>query len=187
MKCPASVDEDPAVDPLMTTTFQPITIEQYAAICAEVAEGDEPVGALLGRRGLQRADYEAASVHYDQVLMAEQTEGDQGELTRRYCEAFVRTQDGLKPLPPRVTEPEQWAELAFAVGNDGPAALAAWGLSRADWARLNRHWARALGKNVAWSRRYTGTFFKLARSAQQATAEQGGTVGAGDIAAGRRG
>jgi hypothetical protein len=120
----------------------------YAAISADLAEGDRPASQVVEARGLTMDQWTEASLLWTRRM------GEDPRVLTAFSDAFARAQDQKKPLAPLTLE--DWAALNQEIAEDGaPArALAARGLSVADHCRLVRHWAKALGGDPALARRY---------------------------------
>jgi hypothetical protein len=137
--------------------YRPIDLETFAIISAEIAEGDRSLLAILDAHELTENDWLVASMHYNQLLAAD----DAGAMGAEFSAAFTRAQDALRPLP--AMEPEDWAELQHLVATNGNGVLASRGLSTPDFLRLSRHWAKRLGKDPPLAKRYHRAFFDAVR------------------------
>jgi hypothetical protein len=138
-------------------------LETYAAISADLAEGDAPAGAVLAACGLDDAGWTAAALVWGERIAVDAREGGTGSLAAAFSSAFARAQDARRPLP--AMSVEEWGELVAEAQVQGLGrALAVRRLSSADHARLVRHWARALAADPALHAR-----FELARDAREST------------------
>ncbi|MEP7120062.1 MAG: hypothetical protein ABJE95_04090 [Byssovorax sp.] len=131
-----------------------LTLEEFASVSAEIAEGDAPLDRILARHelGLDLASWRELSDRWSRILAADESAAD------AYAEAFTRAQDGLKPAPQMT--PEEWAELVVEVGAEGRAALVRRALGPGDHLRLARRWARVLGGDRALAARYAEAFYR---------------------------
>lgn len=129
-----------------------IDLATYAEISAEIAEGDRPVADVLGQRGLTDAQWSDATTFWTR-RMGEDASTGEPRLALEFSDAFARAQDALRPLV--TLSVEEWARLRNDIDAEGVApALAARGLRLADYARLVRHWAKALASSPALARAY---------------------------------
>ncbi len=128
-----------------------ISLEDFAALSAAIAEGDRPLDAVLAARSLTVPNWRDTSEVWSRVIAADESASD------AYAEAFVRAQDALRPVP--VMTPEEWAMLVLEMADEGPSALDRRGLRMADHLRLTRHWAKALGADKALAARYAQRFY----------------------------
>jgi hypothetical protein len=136
-----------------------IDLASFAAISADLAEGDRAAPAILTAHGLTAEQWTEATLFWA-AQMAEDARGlltgqPEPRLALAFSEAFAEAQDRKKPIPELSVE--EWARLTIAIEEDprGPArVLADRGLGMADHARLVRHWARALSQDPAAARTY---------------------------------
>lgn len=118
----------------------------YARISAAAAEGDRPLAELLARESLTDARWTAVTLFWAR-RMGEDARNPEPRVALTFSDAFAKAQDALRPVV--VLSPEAWASLVEAIEEspDGPTrVLAERGLGMADYARLSRHWARALAQ-----------------------------------------
>jgi hypothetical protein len=128
-----------------------IDLETYARISADLAEGDRPPREILAAHEISDDAWSAATLYWNNA-MAEAARHDPG-LAIRFSELFAAAQDAKKPLAP--LDVNGWADLVTDVESLGLArALQKRQLSNADYFRLVRHWAKALGQDPALSRAY---------------------------------
>lgn len=128
-----------------------IDLARYATISADLAEGDRSMKDVLEAHGLAQAEWDAASLHWA-TRMAEEARVSP-ELAIAFSEAFAKAQDAKKPLPPY--DVVGYATLMNEVESLGLArALGKRQISKADYFRLIRHWAKAIASDVALSKAY---------------------------------
>jgi hypothetical protein len=130
---------------------QGISLEKYAGIAAEIAEGVEAPARVLARSGLSPAAWEEAVTRWTASIAAEAFNDGETPLADAYNQAFVLAQDGLKPVPEMTIG--EWARLEVEVGRY-PGVLREKGITSADLMRLRRTWARALSVDRALAKRY---------------------------------
>jgi hypothetical protein len=117
-----------------------IDLLAYAAISADLAEGDRPMTEILDERKLTEAHWTEATLLWN-GRMAEDARDGEARVAIDFSEAFARAQDGKRALPELT--PEEWSLLVEQIEGEGVAVvLAARGLRMADYARLVRHWTR---------------------------------------------
>ena len=142
-----------------------VTLEQFAAIAAELAEADRPARDVLVAHGLSEEAWRELRDHHHRAVIADALASDEPGMAEAYATAFARTQDALKPVPDLT--PEAWAELVVQCGAHGAEdAVAALGFSSADYLRLCRHWAKKLGQDRAAAQRYAAAFYAHESKAQ---------------------
>ncbi len=133
-----------------------LPLEVYARICAECAEGTQPVTAVLERWGFTQTQWQQANERWLALILQDaQAKGADCDLALAYADAFGKAQDDLA----KCTEltPEEWALMNLQVQKVGLApVLAARGLSDADYLRLVRYWATRLARDFDAQRRYLG-------------------------------
>ena len=119
----------------------------HAEVSAELAEGDRSSTEILQQRELTEEAWLKATVFWMTRLAQDATEkGARATLPLVYSEAFTKHQDSLKALP--AMRPAEWAALTVEMQQgDASRALAKRNLSQADFARLNRHFAKLLPKD----------------------------------------
>jgi hypothetical protein len=134
------------------------TLEQFAAIAAELAEGDRMASDVLKAHGLSEKGWRELSEQYHCVITADALASDEPRLAEDHAASFARAQEALKPAPEMT--PEGWAELVVQIGSgNAEAALASRSLSSADYLRLSRHWAKTLGQDRAAAQRYAAGLY----------------------------
>jgi hypothetical protein len=139
-----------------------ITLEQYAAICAAIAEGDRPCAKVLEQHDLTDAKWATLSLAWMRRIAEDvQLNRDRAQLPLRYADAFGTAQGAHKQVVPMSVE--DWARLTVDVMNHGAPgpALIARGLSQADYLRLARHFAKVLSTDSLAARQFETTFAAL--------------------------
>lgn len=140
-----------------------LDLETYAAVCADLAEGDARPGAVLAARGLDDGRWVEIALDWGRRLTADASAGGGATLAMTFSAAFARAQDAKRPLP--AMDAEGWGTFVADADHLGLArALAARRLSLADHSRLVRHWAKALAIDPALHAR-----FERARDAREAS------------------
>lgn len=128
--------------------MDPLTLEEHAAVSAEIAEGASPLARVLESRGLTPSAWHEATERVMRALADDaRAHGADATLPLVYSEAFTRAQDALRPIPD--LSPEEWSALTALVeaAGDPRAALVTRGLGLGDWLRLSRHWALRLARD----------------------------------------
>ena len=123
-----------------------LSLEEFAALSAAIAEGDRSVPEILAARGLAAQAWREASLRFAHLLAEDDATAE------AYTAAFTRNQDALRSVP--ALTPEEWADLVTEHATKGAAALARRGLRAADHLRLSRHWAKLLSVDHALAARY---------------------------------
>lgn len=127
----------------------PMDIARYAAISADFAEGDRTADQIFEARKITAEEWGAAAMEWGKRF------GEEGApLAIAFSEAFAKEQDARHPLPALTVE--AYAELVTDIALAGAPGkpLAKRGLRQADYMRLIRHWAKALGGDPTLARRY---------------------------------
>lgn len=132
-----------------------LSLDELAAISAAIAEGDRPLLEVLAAHRVTEQEWQDVTSAWSYRLAEDEAAADV------YAVAFVRAQDQLKPIP--AMAPEAWAILVAELASEGRSALARRGLSAADYLRLQRHWARALGADRALAAHYAQGFYAAQR------------------------
>lgn len=128
-----------------------IDLLRYATISADLAEGDRTMSEVLEAHGISQEAWDAASKRWT-TAMAEGARVSP-ELAIAFSDAFAAAQDAKKALPPY--DVLGWATLVNDVEEIGLArALAKRQISKADYFRLVRHWAKAIATDPALSKAY---------------------------------
>jgi hypothetical protein len=132
-----------------------ITLFAYAAISADMAEGDAPAEKVLEGHALTMAQFTESSVFWTRRM------GEDPRVTAAFSDAFTKAQDAKKPLV--TLSVEEWAALAAAIEDAGAPQppLAARKLSTADYMRLVRHWAKALGADPNLARAHEAAMARI--------------------------
>jgi hypothetical protein len=121
-----------------------ISLEQYAAVSAELAEQAAPRAEVLDRHGLDEGTWLLEERGWLERMANRAMEGD-GTLAARYGALFTEAQDRLAtPAELRATL-DAYAEALVALerADDPVAALARREMTFARWMRLDRRWTRA--------------------------------------------
>jgi hypothetical protein len=139
-----------------------VTLERFAFISAEVAEGDRSLLEVLERHQLSESQWNEVSQHWLLKIAEDaQANGAQCRLPLVYSEAFGKAQDSLKAVP--TMAPEDWALLSVEIertgGTDLP--LARRQMSQADYLRLARYFAAELARNGQANARFRATYEHL--------------------------
>lgn len=131
-----------------------ITLEQHAAITAEIAEGTWKQADIFERHRISENEWNDASQYWLMEMARDaQEKGIDADLAIIYSDVFSRAQDALRPLP--AMTPEEWAALTVEVQQQGPPEpLARRNLSTADYLRLARHFAKVLSSDPLSERRF---------------------------------
>lgn len=149
-----------------------IDLFSYAAVSADLAEGDRAVADVLRERALTDAQWTEVSLFWARRMGEDARDGGGAcRVAIAFSDAFARAQDQKRPLPP--LEVEEWAALVHEIevtGATGPALIAR-GLSQADHARLVRHWARTIATQRDVADRYTAARRDDARARAGAPAD----------------
>ncbi|MBX3261208.1 MAG: hypothetical protein KIS78_11570 [Labilithrix sp.] len=129
----------------------------YAAVSADIAEGDRALADVLRDRGLTVEQWTEVTTFWSQRMADDARPDAAGNVTPRvallFSDAFARAQDQKRPLSPLTAD--AWAELVHDAEEESLArALAKRGLRMADHSRLVRHWAKALASDAALRERY---------------------------------
>jgi hypothetical protein len=128
-----------------------IDLETYAKISADIAEGDVPYRDVLALHQITDQAWTDATLYWNRTI-GEAAATDPA-LPIRFSDLFAAAQDAKKKLAP--LDVQGWADLVTDVEGVGLArALAKRQLSNADYFRLVRHWAKALGRDAELSRAY---------------------------------
>ncbi len=139
-----------------------VSLEEYAAISAVVAEGTRPFGDVLADFRLTDKQWGPITLAWMQrIALDVQTHRELAKLPTVFSDAFARAQDRLAPLPPLTVE--DWAALTLAVlthGSPGPA-LKERQLTTPDYIRLSRHFASLLSSDPVAGRRYERAFLAM--------------------------
>jgi hypothetical protein len=127
-----------------------ITLFAFAAISADLAEGDRSATDVLQAKNLTLEQWTEATAFWGKRMAEDARPDAQGNVTARvaltFSDTFAQAQDAKKALPS--LRPEDWADLVEDAEAFGlQAALARWRLGIADHARLVRHWARRLASD----------------------------------------
>lgn len=131
-----------------------IDLETYARISADLAEGDVSYRDILQRHGIDDESWNAATLDWNRRMAETSSIEGEGNLAIRFSELFSAAQDAKKPIAP--LDVNGWADLVTDVESIGlPRALARRQLGHADYFRLVRHWAKAVGRDAETARAYS--------------------------------
>jgi hypothetical protein len=139
-----------------------ISMAEHARITALIAEGDRPLKDVLAAEGVPENEWNDATMHWMNAMAADAAEKGAGAvLAIDYADVFGKAQDAIKPVPPMT--PEEWGALTVEVLDAGGPArpLAARNLSKADYLRLARHWAKRLAGDPGENKRFFAVFAAL--------------------------
>ncbi len=142
----------------MNARADALTLEDHAAISAEITEGPSPIARVLEARGISEPAWNEATTRVLRALADDvRAHGAAATLPLIYSDAFTRAQDALRALPD--LDVEEWAALSALVeaAGDPRVALVARGLGLGDWLRLSRHWAARLASDPALRARFDAT------------------------------
>lgn len=142
-----------------------VTLEGFAGISAALAEGDRSLDDVLSAHGLSEATWEEVQAHHLRAIAADAMLSDEALLSKRYAELFAGAQDTIKPVPEMT--PEEWAALILDVADRGGAAFQARGLTKSDYFRLARHWAKQMSGDRALAKRYAAAANMGAKAADR--------------------
>lgn len=122
-----------------------LTLEAYARVAAELAEGRAPRTLTLAQSGLDEVEW---SIEERAWLTRIADAGQRGDpsLAIEYGEHFTRAQDAAVPATELDASVHEYVAVLVRmseVTDPGPL-LAHWSLSLADWMRLERHWQRRM-------------------------------------------
>ncbi|MBX3231365.1 MAG: hypothetical protein KIT84_10505 [Labilithrix sp.] len=111
-----------------------IDLTAYAAVSADLAEGDRTFSEVLAARDLTDAQWMDATLYWGQRM---------GEHAIAFSDAFAQAQDAKRPLVSLSVA--EWFALERAIDTRGlPKALRERSLGLADYSRLIRHWAKKI-------------------------------------------
>ncbi len=156
------VSDSPPAEPVAAPTKPRITLEDHARISARIAEGDVSTKDVLAAEGVTDDEWNSATAYWMQAMADDAAKrGAETTVALDYSDAFSRAQDAIRPVPEMT--PEEWAQLtAEILVSGGPARpLAARMLSKADFIRLARHFAKRLSHDPAQNKRFAETFAAL--------------------------
>lgn len=127
-----------------------LSLEQYAAISAELAEQREPRADVLARHDLDEHRWLLEERGWLEGMAGRAMAGD-GSLAARYGELFVAAQDALAAPHEAEKTAEDYADLAVALETtqDPPGELDRRGTRFSEWMRLDRRMRRAAEQDKA--------------------------------------
>jgi hypothetical protein len=121
-----------------------LTLDAYATIAAEIAEQRAPLARVLERHGLDEAGWALEERAWLERMAQSLMEGD-AELAASWGDRFVAAQDALGSREEQDAMIHEYAAVSAELerADDPMLVLRRWGLSLAEWMRLDRHWSRA--------------------------------------------
>jgi hypothetical protein len=144
---PPSLPGFPADQPIPTDPIEGLTLEQYAAISAELNERREPTEGVLLRHGLDLARWQRVEQTWPLRIAALALRGNP-TLAQDYDRYYVAAQDALGPTEPTRTL-DEYARITGRIlsGEEAAQVSSSEGLSLADFARLVRAWNTRLARD----------------------------------------
>jgi hypothetical protein len=135
--------------PIVDTPVDGVSMELFAQISAELAEHCEPRRATFERHGLGEARWMGIEKTW-MLRLATALMKREPALAERYDALYAAAQDqlgGQRPAPSL----DEFAALTKRLrsGEDGAVAIAAAGLSLADWSRAQRHYGGLFARDAA--------------------------------------
>jgi hypothetical protein len=129
-----------------------VTIEEYAALMAELAAAGDRRAAVLARHGLDEDGWAAIDAHWQDALSAALDEEGDGvaDLVSRHAAAYQAAQQALSK-PVSLEQLAQVTRLLQASG-DLRASLAKVGVTLAEYLRGTEHWSRRIATDPAIER-----------------------------------
>jgi hypothetical protein len=126
-----------------------LALEVYAAIAAEIAEQREPLGQVLERRGLDQHAWALEERAWLERMAQAAMEGD-AALAAEWGDHFVAAQDALGKREEQDAMIHEYAAVTAELerADDPMVVLGRWGLSLAEWLRLDRHWSRCAASDA---------------------------------------
>ena len=117
-------------------------LEDYAVVCAELAEQDRLREDVLSDHDFDERSWTIEERAWTERMGAEADRGD-GSLTAEFAEYFVLAQEALKsPLEPRSLEEYAALKRRYDRSHQPAKLLAAEGVGFGEWMRLDRHWQK---------------------------------------------
>lgn len=122
-----------------------LSLEGYAKIAAELAEGRAPRAATLARSELDEIDWSIEERAW-LTRIADAGLGGDPELAIAYGEHFTRAQDAAVPIVELDAAIHAYVAVLvrMAGATDPGRLLGEWSLTLTDWMRLERHWQRRM-------------------------------------------
>ena len=154
-KTPPALPGVPPDQPVARDPVEGVSLEAYARISAEVAEGRRDAGDILREKQLTQVQWLAVEQEWAIRIAAAALRGDLS-FAQDYDQAYVEAQSALGPEQPTHTLADFAsiaAELELAQ-DTAPVVLARRGLTIADFARLSRFWNALLGQDSQLSRSF---------------------------------
>jgi hypothetical protein len=131
-----------------------MTLEDYAALMAELAAAGEARAAVLARHDLDEATWDAVDEHWQARLSAALDEEGDGvsELLSRYAAAYESAQ--RQSAPPISVEQLARVTRRLQASGDLRASLSKEGVTLAEYVRGTEHWSRLLATDPDAERRF---------------------------------
>jgi hypothetical protein len=130
------------------------TIEEYAALMAELAAAGDGRAAVLARHGLDEDGWEAIDARWQDALSAALDEEGDGvaDLVSRHAAAYQAAQQALTAS----ISLEQLAQVTrrFQASGDLRASLAKVGVTLAEYVQGTEHWSRQIATDPEIERRF---------------------------------
>jgi hypothetical protein len=127
-----------------------LTVAQYAAIAADLAEGDTTRGEVLSSHGLDEESWMLEERGWLERMAEAAMRGD-ATIAVAYGDAFVAAQDSRGDRAELDAMIHEFVAVTVGLERtaDPGAVLARWALSLAEWLRLDRHWQRRAAEEPA--------------------------------------
>ncbi|MBW2456367.1 MAG: DUF2169 domain-containing protein [Deltaproteobacteria bacterium] len=120
-------------------------LEDYAVVCAELAEQDRARDDVLADHDFDERSWTIEERAWTERMGAEADRGD-GSLTAEFAEYFVLAQEALKsPIEPRSLEEYGALKRRYDRSHQPAELLKAEGVGFGEWMRLDRHWQKRAG------------------------------------------
>lgn len=126
------------------------SLEQYAAISAELAEWPQDRGETLARHDFDEDSWAVEERGWLETMARAAMDGDAG-LAERYGDLFVEAQDALSTPAEQTQTLAEYAEIHAAMDAvpDPDVVLTERKLTLAQWLRMERRWSRAAAADPA--------------------------------------
>lgn len=120
-----------------------LSLQRYANVSAELAEGGEPRAAVLERHGLDEVGWALEERASLEGIAQAATQGD-ASLAVAYADAFVAAQDALGSPDEQEAMVHEYVAVSAELerADDPMPVLQRWSMTLAQWMRLDRHWTR---------------------------------------------
>jgi hypothetical protein len=136
-----------------------ITLFDHAEIAAAITEGSTPMAQVIAARNLTEQQWNESTMHWMTRMGDDvRANAENARVAIVYSEAFGKAQDALKATV--TMDVTAYAKLVTDIQLAGgpAAALAARGLSLADYLRLSRHFAHVMSADPSESKRFFEAF-----------------------------